>query len=329
MSKGLREYDDYELDLDDLNEYNGYNDSSSENQSQDSVKQGMQPDEAVDLADYEVERGTAELAYQDDVLNYQDDTEAVDDQVETIDEDAEAVDIDDAVDVEDEAVDVDDDEDYGETVETDEDEGEDYSGQKLDPVLITLTDKKIPGLLNYMRGYGLNVQLVTDNPEQIAQTMMASYGKCEVLIIDTGTGLFATSESRKQIMNIVSQCDGDIRQFFFYTDNAIKTDIQDQLGRRNKKQVTWVKYKQTMLTVAEMLNHCHTYRNDDFDYQEDEIMQPEECLDKHVTLPTDYELDKQYSVYGFSPKIIREKVTETDSGLLTGYEPNFKVKMKL
>ena len=180
-----------------------------------------------------------------------------------------------------------------------------------------------------MRDHGLNTQVVTDNPEYIAEIMMAQYGGCDVLIIDTGMGVFATSEARKQILNIVQQSEGNIHQFFFYTDNAIKTDIQDQLGRRNKKQLTWVKYKTTMLTVAEMLNHCHTYRNDDYEYQEYENLQPDECLAKHITLPTDYQLDKQYSVYGLTPKIIREKVVETDEGLLAGFKPNFRVKMKL
>lgn len=230
--------------------------------------------------------------------------------------------------------------DYGESVEAEDDEyGEEVtdtdddeygsSEDEGDPILITLVDKKIPGLLEYMRDHGLNTQVVTDNPEYIAEIMMAQYGGCDVLIIDTGMGVFATSEARKQILNIVQQSEGNIHQFFFYTDNAIKTDIQDQLGRRNKKQLTWVKYKTTMLTVAEMLNHCHTYRNDDYEYQEYENLQPDECLAKHITLPTDYQLDKQYSVYGLTPKIIREKVVETDEGLLAGFKPNFRVKMKL
>lgn len=221
------------------------------------------------------------------------------------------------------------DDDYGEEVTDTDDDEYGSSEAEGDPILITLVDKKIPGLLEYMRGHGLNTQVVTDNPEYIAEIMMAQYGGCDVLIIDTGMGVFATSEARKQILNIVQQSEGNIHQFFFYTDNAIKTDIQDQLGRRNKKQLTWVKYKTTMLTVAEMLNHCHTYRNDDYEYQEYENLQPEECLAKHITLPTDYQLDKQYSVYGLTPKIIREKVVETDEGLLAGFKPNFRVKMKL
>lgn len=221
------------------------------------------------------------------------------------------------------------DDDYGEEVADTDDNEYGSSEAEGDPILITLVDKKIPGLLEYMRDHGLNTQVVTDNPEYIAEIMMAQYGGCDVLIIDTGMGVFATSEARKQILNIVQQSEGNIHQFFFYTDNAIKTDIQDQLGRRNKKQLTWVKYKTTMLTVAEMLNHCHTYRNDDYEYQEYENLQPDECLAKHITLPTDYQLDKQYSVYGLTPKIIREKVVETDEGLLAGFKPNFRVKMKL
>ena len=221
------------------------------------------------------------------------------------------------------------DDDYGEEVTDTDDDEYGSSEAEGDPILITLVDKKIPGLLEYMRDHGLNTQVVTDNPEYIAEIMMAQYGGCDVLIIDTGMGVFATSEARKQILNIVQQSEGNIHQFFFYTDNAIKTDIQDQLGRRNKKQLTWVKYKTTMLTVAEMLNHCHTYRNDDYEYQEYENLQPDECLAKHITLPTDYQLDKQYSVYGLTPKIIREKVVETDEGLLAGFKTSFRVKMKL
>lgn len=257
-----------------------------------------------------------------------------------IDDNPDITNMTDSIDDMDTTTEVETDDDYGDTVEAEDDEyGEEqavtdedeYGSEEAvgDPILLTLVDKKLPGLLDYMRDHGLNTQVVTDNPEYIAEIMMAQYGGCDVLIIDTGSGVFATSESRKQILNIVQQSEGNIHQFFFYTDNAIKTDIQDQLGRKNKKQLTWIKYKTTMITVAEMLRHCHTYRNDDYEYQESEKMSFDECLDKHITLPTDYELDKPYGMYGLKPNIIREKVVETDEGLLAGFKPNFKVKMRL
>lgn len=298
MSNKYKDYND-EFDMDDYGSYQSVNDAANS-------------DDELNLDD-----GSKGTDVNADVENMTDSIEDMDtsSEVETEDDYAESV----------EAVD----DDYGEEqVETDDEEygSEEESG---DPILLTLVDKKLPGLLDYMRDHGLNTSVVTDNPEYIAEIMMAQYGGCDVLIIDTGSGIFATSESRKQILNIVQQSEGNIHQFFFYTDNAIKTDIQDQLGRKNKKQLTWIKYKTTMITVAEMLRHCHTYRNDDYEYQSSEKLSFDECLDRHITLPTEYELDKPYGMYGLKPNIIREKVAETDEGLIAGFTPKFKVKMKL
>lgn len=225
-----------------------------------------------------------------------------------------------------------------------DDEQTDVSENTGDPILITLIDKTVPGLLEYMRDRGLNTSVVTSDPDYIADIMMAQYSKCDILIMDTGSGLFATSEARKSILNIVQQCEGNLTAYFYYTDDAIKTDIEDSLqtgsvvsqlvgkvttGNKTNKQVTWTKYKTTPIVIAEMLMRCHTYRPDDYEYQPYDNSQPEELLEKHVTLPTEYELDKQYSITGLTPDIIRQKVNETDEGLLVGFEPKFKVKMRL
>lgn len=225
-----------------------------------------------------------------------------------------------------------------------DDETADVSENTGDPILITLIDKTVPGLLEYMRDRGLNTQVVTSDPDYIADIMMAQYSRCDILIMDTGSGLFATSEARKSILNIVQQCEGNLTAYFYYTDDAIKTDIEDSLqtgsvvsqlvgkvttGNKTNKQVTWTKYKTTPIVIAEMLTRCHTYRPDDYEYQPYDHSQPDELLEKHITLPTDYELDKQYSITGLTPDIIRQKVNETDEGLLVGFEPIFKVKMRL
>lgn len=225
-----------------------------------------------------------------------------------------------------------------------DDETADVPDDTGDPILITLIDKTVPGLLEYMRDRGLNTSVVTSDPDYIADIMMAQYSKCDILIMDTGSGLFATSEARKSILNIVQQCEGNLTAYFYYTDDAIKTDIEDSLqtgsvvsqlvgkvttGNKTNKQVTWTKYKTTPIVIAEMLMRCHTYRPDDYEYQPYDHSQPDELLEKHVTLPTDYELDKQYNISGLTPDIVRQKVNETDEGLLIGFEPKFKVKMRL
>ena len=230
------------------------------------------------------------------------------------------------------------DDEYGESVETDDEYGESVaveddeayeSEDGSDPILITLIDKKLPGLLEYMREHKLNTQVVTTDPGYISDIMLAQYGKCDILIIDTGSGLFATSEQRKQILNIVQQCEGKLQSFFFYTDDAIRTDIQDSLGRKNKKQITWEKYKTTPITVASMALHCTNYRNDEYEYQEQEDLTPEEILDKHITLPTNLSLSEQGTLTGITPEIVLKNVAETEQGLIVGYTPEFKVKMRI
>lgn len=245
--------------------------------------------------------------------------------VEPVDEYEDSVETaEDSLDFDDDGEVVDADDEYG-----DDDTVQDDSADDEDPILITLIDKDVPGLLAYMRGHKLNTSVITSDPAYIVDIMMTCYGKCDVLIIDTGSGLFATSEARKQILNIVQQCEGNLSQFFFYTDDAIKTDIQDQLGRRNKKQVTWEKFKTTQITVAAMMQHCMTYKSDDYEYQEIEEYSPDELLEKHKTIETNLQLDKQMPLPGLNVNNVRKNVVETDVDLLVGYKPIYKVKMKL
>lgn len=54
-----------------------------------------------------------------------------------------------------------------------DDETADVSENTGDPILITLIDKTVPGLLEYMRDRGLNTSVVTSDPDYIADIMMA------------------------------------------------------------------------------------------------------------------------------------------------------------
>lgn len=54
-----------------------------------------------------------------------------------------------------------------------DDESTDVSENTGDPILITLIDKTVPGLLEYMRDRGLNTSVVTSDPDYIADIMMA------------------------------------------------------------------------------------------------------------------------------------------------------------
>ena len=217
-------------------------------------------------------------------------------------------------------------EEYGEDNDTEE-YGEDNDTE--DTILITLIDKKLPGLLEYMRDHKLNTQVVSSDPGYIADIMMAQYGKCDILIIDTGSGLFATSEQRKQILDIVSQCEGNLSAFFYYTDDAIKTDILDSLGRKNKKQVKWEKFQTTPITIASMSLRSTSYVNDSYEYQAYDDSSVDEILDKHITLQTNLSLSEQQPLQQLNPKNILNNVVETEDDLLVGYTPNFKVKMRL
>ena len=217
-------------------------------------------------------------------------------------------------------------EEYGEDNDTEE-YGEDNDTE--DTILITLIDKKLPGLLEYMRDHKLNTQVVSSDPGYIADIMMAQYGKCDILIIDTGSGLFATSEQRKQILDIVSQCEGNLSAFFYYTDDAIKTDILDSLGRKNKKQVKWEKFQTTPITIASMSLRSTNYVNDSYEYQAYDDSSVDEILDKHITFQTNLSLSEQQPLQQLNPKNILNNVVETEDDLLVGYTPNFKVKMKL
>ena len=180
-----------------------------------------------------------------------------------------------------------------------------------------------------MRDHKLNTQVVSSDTGYIADIMMAQYGKCDILIIDTGSGLFATSEQRKQILDIVSQCEGNLSAFFYYTDDAIKTDILDSLGRKNKKQVKWEKFQTTPITIASMSLRSTSYVNDSYEYQAYDDSSVDEILDKHITLQTNLSLSEQQPLQQLNPKNILNNVVETEDDLLVGYTPNFKVKMKL
>ena len=75
-----------------------------------------------------------------------------------------------------------------------------------------------------------------------------------VIVIDSGTGRFTNMGARKELIDLLGICDTDTRITVFYTDSAIKTDVELSDEVEDKK-INWYKYRSTPDIVAHILQN--------------------------------------------------------------------------
>lgn len=125
--------------------------------------------------------------------------------------------------------------------------------------LYIITDKDNTNLINYYRGYGLNVSNIFTNLDDARNATVMSIEKIRLVIIETGTGKFTSIAARKDLLDIAGLANDDINISIFYTDNIVKKEIEYDASVDISK-VKWYKYRSTADVLANMLQYSKKYK---------------------------------------------------------------------
>lgn len=144
-------------------------------------------------------------------------------------------------------------------------------------ILYIVADKTSVGELSYFRYYGLNVTKIFTDIREATDELLIQIEPCKIVIIDSGTGRFASTSSRKLIMELLSISDISNKIEVFYTDSVLKSEANNTDGV-DTKDITWVKYKNRAGVVAKLLQESKI-ENYVYDIKdEEEIKKSEDIL---------------------------------------------------
>lgn len=121
-----------------------------------------------------------------------------------------------------------------------------------DIILYIIIDKSTSDMLDYFRGYGLNVARIFNNIDDAKNEIMMQIDPCRIVIVDTGTGRFSVMGARKSLIDLLGLGDEDNKISIFYTDSVIKEDIS-MSEQVDNKQIDWIKYRSTVDILATLL----------------------------------------------------------------------------
>ena len=124
----------------------------------------------------------------------------------------------------------------------------------IDLILYVIADKAQVGMTSYCRNYGANVSKVFTNIAEARDNLLMQIEPFRVIVIDSGTGKFTNMGARKELIDLLGICDVDTRITVFYTDSAIKTDVElaDEV---EDKEINWYRYRSTPDVVAHILQN--------------------------------------------------------------------------
>lgn len=129
---------------------------------------------------------------------------------------------------------------------------------KKDLVLYIIIDKKIPGLIGYMRSFGLNVTAIFDSVDEARGHLLMQAAPTRVVVVDTGSGKFMTTMIRNDIIDMLGVNGEDSLFTVFYSDSSLKSDAISTLGKE-AKPIEWIRFTTTSVVVATMLSHHENY----------------------------------------------------------------------
>lgn len=121
-------------------------------------------------------------------------------------------------------------------------------------ILYIVADKAHVGMASYCRNYGANVSRVFTNIAEARDNLLMQVEPFRVIVIDSGSGRFTNMGARKELIDLLGICDTDTRITVFYTDSAIKTDVELSDEVEDKK-INWYKYRSTPDIVAHILQN--------------------------------------------------------------------------
>ena len=127
-------------------------------------------------------------------------------------------------------------------------------------VLYIVSDRNHMGLINYFRSLGIKVSNVYSRIEDARDSLLMQVAKSRLVIVDTGTGRFTNTNSRKVLIDTIGISDEESRIAIFYTDSVLKAEVDSALSIADK-DIQWYKYKTTADLAANilMLNKKENY----------------------------------------------------------------------
>lgn len=141
--------------------------------------------------------------------------------------------------------------------------------EKPKMVLYMLLDKPIPGLLGYLRAFGLNVTAIFTNVDTARGYLLMQTMPTRVVVVDSGSGKFITTTIRKELIDMVGVNGEDSKFTVFYSDPSLKSDAVAEIGKE-AKEIEWIKYKSTAVIAAIILSHNEEYIIDEMTKMEDD-----------------------------------------------------------
>lgn len=131
---------------------------------------------------------------------------------------------------------------------------ENKGSNKKENVLYIILDKPIDGVLNYFRSYGVNVSRVFNDIKSAKSQILMQVDPTDIIIIDSGTGEFASTAARKEIIDLIGLCDEENTAEIFYCDDLLKSEIQyNEVLKQSKVTVSWTKFKSIAMVLAYLL----------------------------------------------------------------------------
>jgi len=181
-------------------------------------------------------------------------------------------------------------------------------------ILYAIIDKRLPGLLEYMRESGLNVSRIFQNITDARNTILMQYRPARIIVIETGMGIFTATKVRQEIIDMLSLSDDDSKITVFYTSSVLKMDAVKTIGETNKN-IEWVNFKSVVDVIADVLLYKETYLDDDYVDSVEDVC--EESILKHKGSLSDNYKDEgeRIILHGLSPEIIATNVLEGDESI--------------
>lgn len=129
---------------------------------------------------------------------------------------------------------------------------------KEEMILYLITDRKVPGLINYFRECGVNLSNIYTSVDEATDTISMQSDRARIVVADTGLGKFTSTKIRHSLIDLLGICDENNKVSVFYTDSVIKVDSMSRLGK-DADGIDWLKYSGTADMVAKILQYKENY----------------------------------------------------------------------
>lgn len=146
------------------------------------------------------------------------------------------------------------------------------SNEKI--VLYFLLEREINRIYEYAKKLGITIKKCFTDIEEAKVEFIMENRDAHIVIIESGQGKFINTNNRKELIDLLSICDGTSKKItVFYVNSVIKAETLKKIGRKNK-DIQWIKYINTARAIKDIAKLGeHYYQETDYDEDtEDKIL---------------------------------------------------------